>query len=484
MHTRQPGGARRRVRRLPERAQARRAHPRLWRLELDHRAHRGGQRLRQAHGLTGFAASSPNLSLAAWNEPMWPRLPHGLGPRSRAWYARTQMPLFAWSSQATASSPGATGRRTAPNPALASIVRTWFNDGNFRRLERARELAKRKGVTPAQVALAYVLCQPFPTFALIGPQTIDELSEAIPALGVTLTPDELRWLNLEVVVMFTSLSCGAIGIRTDLANALALAHNSGFQGVEFSITEAAGLAKAHGVESVRQMFAAAGVRPAASAYRWSTVKMMRPGAPASTLYPSWPSWRLSSAPGAHLTWLLPFSDELTFAENFSRHVDRLGPAARILAQHGIRLGLEFQAPATVRAGASLRLRAQHRRHSVAVRRHRRRQRCLVARFLPLAHIVRQPGRSGQALQHRRGCRARQRCAARHCHRRAARPRPRPAVRDGRHQPSRLHAGVGSAWATTALSSLSLSARDCVRCRHRTLLTPPPLLCASCGQRLG
>jgi aryl-alcohol dehydrogenase-like predicted oxidoreductase len=82
-------------------------------------------------------------------------------------------------------------------PWLEPIVRTWFNDGNFERLARARQLATEKGATPTQIALAYVLCQPIPTFALIGPQTIDELRDVLPALDINLTPDELRWLNLE-----------------------------------------------------------------------------------------------------------------------------------------------------------------------------------------------------------------------------------------------------------------------------------------------
>ncbi len=70
---------------------------------------------------------------------MWAGCVSAVDPASREWYARTQMPLFAWSSQA----PGLFTGRFAPsdraNPALAGVVRTWFNEGNFRRLERARE---------------------------------------------------------------------------------------------------------------------------------------------------------------------------------------------------------------------------------------------------------------------------------------------------------------------------------------------------------
>jgi aryl-alcohol dehydrogenase-like predicted oxidoreductase len=78
------------------------------------------------------------------------------------------------------------------------VVKTWFNDANFARVARIRELAASKGVTPAQVGLAWVLCQPFPTHALIGPQTIDEMRDSLAALSVRLDEREMRWLNLEV----------------------------------------------------------------------------------------------------------------------------------------------------------------------------------------------------------------------------------------------------------------------------------------------
>lgn len=43
------------------------------------------------------------------------------------------------------------------------------------------------------------------------------------------------------------------------------------------------------------------------------------------------------------TWLMPSSD-LPLMDNWKFHVDRLKPAAALLAQHGLRLGLEFIGP--------------------------------------------------------------------------------------------------------------------------------------------
>ena len=74
-------------------------------------------------------------------------------------------------------------------------MRCWYSDDNFQRRERAIELARRKGVEPINIALAYVLCQPFPAFALIGPRIISETVSSLRGVSVTLTPEELRWLD-------------------------------------------------------------------------------------------------------------------------------------------------------------------------------------------------------------------------------------------------------------------------------------------------
>jgi aryl-alcohol dehydrogenase-like predicted oxidoreductase len=104
------------------------------------------------------------------------------------------MPLFSWSSQAKGFF---TGRAHREDISDAEMVRVWHNDPNFQRLERAQELAQKKGTTATQIAMAYVLCQPFPAFALIGPRTIEEMRTSALGLDVELTAEELRGLNLE-----------------------------------------------------------------------------------------------------------------------------------------------------------------------------------------------------------------------------------------------------------------------------------------------
>jgi aryl-alcohol dehydrogenase-like predicted oxidoreductase len=146
------------------------------------------------NGLQGMSFLSNNFTLARMIEPPWAGCMSASTPEFRAWLTEKQIPLMPWSSQAR----GFFLDDTAPDfKADPERVRCWFSDDNFERLQRARELAKKYNVMAINIALAYVLRQPFPTFPLIGPRTMSELRTSLPALAVPLTDEEVKWLNLE-----------------------------------------------------------------------------------------------------------------------------------------------------------------------------------------------------------------------------------------------------------------------------------------------
>lgn len=148
-------------------------------------------------GLRPMTAMSNNLALARWNEPMWDGCLSASNADARAWHEKTQMPNFAWSSQASGFLADVFKPEDAGNPKLAEVVRVWFNDANFKRLARARELAGQLGVHPLSVAVAWVLNQPFPTFALFGSATIEEMNTSMQALSIKLTAQQMAWLDLD-----------------------------------------------------------------------------------------------------------------------------------------------------------------------------------------------------------------------------------------------------------------------------------------------
>lgn len=144
-----------------------------------------------AHGLTGLQCNSPNLSLAKPNEPRWAGCV-SVYADDLAWHERTGLPLLSWSSQAGGFF---TGRYTRDN-GDPEIVRVYYSDDNWERYRRAEELGRDKGVSANDIALAYVLSQPFPVCALIGPNTVGELHSSIGALGLQLSRAEIDWLDL------------------------------------------------------------------------------------------------------------------------------------------------------------------------------------------------------------------------------------------------------------------------------------------------
>ncbi|GAA5128268.1 aldo/keto reductase [Pseudonocardia adelaidensis] len=146
-----------------------------------------------AHGKRGFAAVSNHFGLARALDVPWEGCEHVTDDTDRQWFERTRTPLFPWSSQARGFF---TGRAAPEDRSDPELVRCFYSDGNFERLARARTLGAQLGVTPTAIALAYVLAQPFPTFALIGPRSVDETRSSTEAARVQLTPEQVAWLDL------------------------------------------------------------------------------------------------------------------------------------------------------------------------------------------------------------------------------------------------------------------------------------------------
>jgi aryl-alcohol dehydrogenase-like predicted oxidoreductase len=62
-------------------------------------------------------------------------------------------------------------------------------------LERVNQLAEESGASANQVALAYLMCHPFPVVPILGTGDVDHLRDALGAVEVELTPQQLGWLR-------------------------------------------------------------------------------------------------------------------------------------------------------------------------------------------------------------------------------------------------------------------------------------------------
>ena len=66
---------------------------------------------------------------------------------------------------------------------------------NFRAVDEARAIADARGATVAQVALAWLLAQPGVTAPVVGPRTLPQLEDLLPAATLELGASELDRLG-------------------------------------------------------------------------------------------------------------------------------------------------------------------------------------------------------------------------------------------------------------------------------------------------
>jgi aryl-alcohol dehydrogenase (NADP+) len=71
----------------------------------------------------------------------------------------------------------------------------YFRDEDFTVAECAAEVAKGRGVSASQIALAWILSKPYVTSPIIGATKMDHLEQAIAALDIKLSEDEVKQLE-------------------------------------------------------------------------------------------------------------------------------------------------------------------------------------------------------------------------------------------------------------------------------------------------
>lgn len=150
--------------------------------------------------------------------------------------------------------------------------------------------------------------------------------------------------------MFRSFSAGALGIGVSFEEGMRLAKSAGFQGIDVDIGYLSKLVEEKSVDYVKDMFDSAGLKMGAWGLpvNWrSTGEDYRSGLENLKKYA-----KIAQQLGCTRlsTWILPFSDELPFKENFEFHVKQFKPIGEILSEYGCWLGLEFIGPKTLRVG--------------------------------------------------------------------------------------------------------------------------------------
>jgi sugar phosphate isomerase/epimerase len=146
--------------------------------------------------------------------------------------------------------------------------------------------------------------------------------------------------------MYSNLSLGALGLSADFPTAVELAVRHGFGGLDADIGHLASLGDEAAIRD-----AAAGV--AERGLRWGVaglpVDLTAPAAEFTTQIANLSGTvdvLTAAGIGSVGTWVRPMHDDLTYRRNWVLHVSRLALVAEVLADAGLRLGLEYVGPKT------------------------------------------------------------------------------------------------------------------------------------------
>jgi len=156
----------------------------------------------EKHGLTGFTVSSPHYSLGRQRHDPWGNgcktITGDKNADQRKYYAQTGMPLFCWAALCGGIFSG--GIKSTEQRLM--MKRFGFNStwgygcaDNFERLRRCEIIAAEKGVSVAQIALAWLLGSELNTLAIVGCNTPERVRENAQAADLELTQAERCWLE-------------------------------------------------------------------------------------------------------------------------------------------------------------------------------------------------------------------------------------------------------------------------------------------------
>lgn len=171
------------------------------------------------------------------------------------------------------------------------------------------------------------------------------ITTALAAAGITtLAPSSRGAPNRK---MKLSLSPGAIGVKASPRELVALAHEHGFEALEVSADFLMGLTDSELAAYKTTLKGLSwGVAGLPVDFRGEEAKFQS----SMEGLPKRAAALQKAGVQRVTTWLTPASNDITREQNFERHANRLGTAAKVLREHGLRLGLEYVGTPALRQG--------------------------------------------------------------------------------------------------------------------------------------
>src|SRR5438876_5531456 len=142
----------------------------------------------ETHGWTRFVSMQNHYNLVYREEEreMMPLCRHeGIG-------------VIPWSPLARgllAGNRGRSGETFTKRAETDEYARILYTEGDFETVDRVAKIAQKRGVSPAQVALAWILQQPGVSSPIIGATKMAQFDESIAAVDITLDAEECKFLE-------------------------------------------------------------------------------------------------------------------------------------------------------------------------------------------------------------------------------------------------------------------------------------------------
>lgn len=146
--------------------------------------------------------------------------------------------------------------------------------------------------------------------------------------------------------MYTSLNPRMLQLPLSMDEAIGAAQEYGFEGVEIDVQGVIETAP----DALRERIQDAGLRAGGWSLPFDFASDEAAFREGLQRLPGYAKLAAGLDSRRCVRWVRPYSDDLSWSENWTLHRERLRPVAALLEEYGCRLGLEFVGPLTSRQG--------------------------------------------------------------------------------------------------------------------------------------
>ncbi|MCL1829102.1 MAG: aldo/keto reductase, partial [Oscillospiraceae bacterium] len=144
-------------------------------------------------GYAGISLLEPSYSLATVRAPRWPNTVY-LSDEEARYFSDKGLPILSFSPLGGGYFAGVFFRDESR--VTEGVRRAYFNDENTEKYRRALLLAEKRGSSPENIALAYIMSLDLLVAPVIGPRTVSELLSSLGAANIRLSEAEIEYLSL------------------------------------------------------------------------------------------------------------------------------------------------------------------------------------------------------------------------------------------------------------------------------------------------